>query len=79
MQLPELFEKNMKTLLGEEFDIYKNCLDRPMFHGIRINTKKISVEDFMKINPFKLKPIPWCENGFYYDEKIDTPSKHPYY
>ena len=51
MQLPELFEKNMKTLLGEEFDIYKNCLDRPMFHGIRINTKKISVKNF-ESNPF---------------------------
>lgn len=79
MELPKLFEENMKNLLKEEYEEYKKCLDNPMFHGIRINTKKISVEDFLKINPFKLRQIPWCENGFYYDEDIDKPSKHPYY
>ncbi len=69
----------MITLLGDEFDEYKACLDKPMFHGIRINTMKISVEDFLKINPFHVKPVPWCDNGFYYDENLDKPSKHPYY
>ncbi len=69
----------MRTLLKEEFDEYKKCLDEPMHHGIRINTLKISVEDFMKLSPFHLKKIPWCENGFYYDDKTDKPSKHPYY
>lgn len=79
MELPITFEQNMKELLGEEFGQYKACLDQPMYHGIRINTMKISVEDFMKINPFHLKPVPWCPNGFYYDENLDKPSKHPYY
>lgn len=69
----------MKKLLKEEFDEYKKCLNEPMHHGIRINTLKISVEDFMRLNPFHLKKIPWCENGFYYDDKADKPSKHPYY
>lgn len=79
MELPITFEKNMRTLLQDEFDAYAACLDKPMYHGIRINTKKISVEQFLKINPFHLRPIPWCENGFYYDETMDKPSKHPYY
>ncbi len=79
MELPKLFEDNMKCLLKDEYEQYKKCLDKPMFHGIRINTKKISVEDFLKINPFNLKPVPWCKNGFYYDEEVDKPSKHPYY
>ena len=79
MNLPEIYVDNMKHLLGDEYNIYEACLDRPMFHGIRINTSKISVEDFLKINPFDLKPIPWCSNGFYFDEKKDKPSKHPYY
>ncbi|MGN0367251.1 MAG: RsmF rRNA methyltransferase first C-terminal domain-containing protein [Wujia sp.] len=79
MELPVLFEENMKTLLGEEYDSYKECLDHPMYHGIRVNTSKISVEEFLKIQPFHLKPIPWCENGFYYDETVDKPSKHPFY
>ena len=79
MELPKLFEDNMIKLLGDEYKAYKACLDKPMYHGIRINTMKISVEDFLKINPFHLKPVPWCDNGFYYDEKLDKPSKHPYY
>ncbi len=79
MELPKLFEENMIALLGDEYETYKSCLDEPMYHGIRINTMKISVEDFLKINPFHLKPVPWCDNGFYYDEQLDKPSKHPYY
>lgn len=79
MILPDIFEKNMKELLKDDFPLYFSCLDKPMFHGIRINTGKISVEDFMKINPFNLTPIPWCMNGFYFDDKVDKPSKHPYY
>ena len=79
MNLPKIFEDNMRGLLGDEFDDYKACLDSPMHHGIRINTSKISVEDFLKINPFLLKKVPWCDNGFYYDESVDKPSKHPYY
>ena len=68
----------MREMLGEEFDSYKESLDTPAFHGLRVNTAKISVEDFLKISPFELKPVPWCANGFYYDEK-DQPAKHPYY
>lgn len=79
MILPKEFELNMRKLLQDEYEEYVACLDKPMFHGIRVNTMKISVEDFLKINPFHLTPIPWCSNGFYYDEKIDKPSKHPYY
>lgn len=79
MELPKLFEDNMIGLLGEDFKEYKKCLDKPMYHGIRINTMKISVEEFLKINPFHLRPVPWCDNGFYYDEQLDKPSKHPYY
>lgn len=77
--LPKQFEENMRKLLGDDYDNYVDCLEQPMRHGIRINTMKISVEDFLKINPFSLKPVPWCPNGFYYDETIDKPSKHPYY
>ena len=79
MELPKQFSENMKSLLGDEYPLYEACLSKPMFHGIRINTRKISVEDFLSINPFHLTPVPWCKNGFYYDEQLDKPSKHPYY
>lgn len=78
MKLPIQFETRMKDMLGEAFDAYKESLDIPAFHGLRVNTAKISVEEFLRISPFTLKPVPWCANGFYYDEK-EQPAKHPYY
>ena len=79
MNLPESFRNRIKTQLGDEYDAYMNCLDQGMHHGLRVNTNKISVEDFLKISPFELKPVPWTTNGFYYDDKACTPSRHPYY
>ncbi len=79
MRLPEKFDVRIKEQLKEDYDNYVKCLDNGMYHGIRINTSKISVEDFLKISPFELTPVEWTKNGFYYDERQYTPSKHPYY
>ncbi len=79
MRLPEKFTEQMKNMLGSELDAYIAALDQPMNHALRVNTLKISVEDFLKISPFKLTPVPWCPNAFYYDADTEVPSKHPYY
>lgn len=79
MNLPSTFEEKMRELLGEEFDEYIACYDEPRYYGLRVNTSKISVEDFQKICPFEITPIPWIENGFYYDGEKISPAKHPYY
>ncbi|MBQ8147771.1 MAG: RsmB/NOP family class I SAM-dependent RNA methyltransferase [Lachnospiraceae bacterium] len=78
MKLPESFELRMKEMLGEEFEAYEASLDTPAFHGLRVNTSKISVDEFLRISPFSLKPVPWCANGFYYED-TEQPAKHPYY
>ena len=78
MNLPEQYLENMKELLGTDFDAYIESFNDSRLYGLRVNTMKISVEDFLKISPFKLTPIPWIENGFYYSED-DKPAKHPYY
>ena len=79
MDLPKAYKQNMKALLSDEYEAYEACLDKPMHHGLRVNTDKISVSDFLAISPFSLTPVPWCENGFLYDETACQPSKHPYY
>ena len=79
MNLPDKFEKKMKDLLGDEFSDYIKCYEEPRFYGLRVNTKKISVEKFKEICPFEIHPIPWIENGFYYDGDHVQPAKHPYY
>lgn len=78
MQLPEKYLESMKELLNDEFDSYIESFDEPRLYGLRVNTAKISVEDFLKISPFELTPIPWISNGFYYKEE-DKPAKHPFY
>ena len=78
-RLPEEFLDEIRGLLGDEaFADYIRCFDEPRHYGLRVNTAKISVEDFLKICPFELTPVPWTDNGFYYkgDERV---SKHPYY
>lgn len=70
MALPEKFLKNMQEILSAEN--YQNYLDSfscDRYYGLRVNTSKISVEDFLKISPFELKPVSWCKEGFYYDGK----------
>ena len=79
LNLPNEFEEKMKALLGDEFEDYIKCYDEPRYYGLRVNTEKISVEDFVKICPFEITPIPWIDNGFYYDGEKISPAKHPYY
>lgn len=78
VQLPLAFLDRMQTLLGEEYASFLSSYDKPKYVGIRVNTLKIEVDEFLKITPFELKPIPWCETGFYVDENV-KPGKHPYY
>lgn len=78
MELPSKFKDQMKDLLKEEYDAYLDSFNHDRYYGLRVNTMKISVEDFLKISPFHLEPIPWTTDGFYYS-KDEKPSKHPYY
>lgn len=76
-QLPQEFENRMKTLLGDEFEDFKKSFNEPPVRAFRVNTDKISVEDFEKINPFPSEKIPYVENGFYFN--YDGIGNHPYH
>ncbi len=78
MTLPKLFEDRMRKLLGEEYEDYLRCYLKPHYGGIRVNTLKLTPEEFEERCPFTMKRIPWVRNGYYYDTK-EQPSKHPYY
>ncbi|MCT4633245.1 MAG: RsmF rRNA methyltransferase first C-terminal domain-containing protein [Firmicutes bacterium] len=78
MKFPEKFIEKMSTYLGDEINDFIGSYDRKYRKSIRINRLKISVEEFLKISPFKLQAIPWTEDGFYVEEDIN-PSRHPYY
>ncbi len=79
MKLPETFLEQMQIILKEEYQEYLQSFTGKGFTGLRVNTGKISVEEFERIQPFKsLRKVPWVKNGYYYTEE-DAPSKHPYY
>lgn len=81
MKLPVAFTDKMENLLGDEYDKFISTYEKEYFKGLRINTMKISVQEYLKITPFELEPIPWIKEGFYYidDEEQDRPGKHPHY
>lgn len=75
--LPDKFLNAMKSLLKDEYDDYLACFDSPQIHSLRVNTSKISVDRFKEIFPYNLEQVPWCKDGFYFDDL--SISKHPYY
>lgn len=78
MELPIAFEEKMKEMLGTDYEAYLASFEHEAHQGIRVNTAKISVEEFLELSPYELKPVSWCPNGFYYDKK-EKPAKHPFY
>src|SRR5690554_2440485 len=78
MKLPEEYKDRMKRLLGDEYKEYLQSYHKPFYGGIRVNTLKLSPEEFQHLCPFSIRRIPWISNGYYYD--IDEQvAKHPYY
>lgn len=78
MHLPENFLDEMKRLLQAEYPAYLNSFSMPKHTAIRVNTGKITPEEFAAISPFALTPVPWTTNGFYVSEEAHV-TKHPYY
>ncbi len=76
-QLPVAFEKRMRELLSEDFEEYKKALDEPPVRAFRVNTDKISLEDFEKINEFSAEKIAYADTGYYFS--YDKIGNHPFH
>lgn len=78
--LSDEYKNQMKELLCDDFESYLKALDEPAIRGIRVNTKKISVEDFLKKNNLggNLKKINFSCDGFIFDteKKIGLTDEH---
>ncbi len=67
MTLPQLFIERMKHLLGEDYASFIEGYTLPLRRGLRVNTSKITVEDFLALFPHSLSPTPFADNTFYLD------------
>ncbi len=75
--LPIEFIERMKILLGDEFDNFISAMNAEPTRSFRVNTDKISLEEFEKINIFSDEKIPYVSNGYYFN--YDKIGNHPYH
>ena len=78
MNLPINYLDYMKGLLGDEYSSYIDSLNRPSYHGLRVNRLKISKEELKDKLSFSLEEIPFIDNGYIYADK-ENPAKDVYY
>nr|WP_296085278.1 RsmB/NOP family class I SAM-dependent RNA methyltransferase [uncultured Blautia sp.] len=76
--LSPAFLERMQNMLGDEYEDFIKNYEAPRTYGLRVNTAKISCEEFEKIVPFPVTPIPWIPNGYFYPEDV-RPSFCPLY
>ena len=77
MNLPESFINRTKDIIPQ-YEGFVSCLDEANVRGINVNTNKISINDFVKLFPYKISKIPYNANGFYLNEDFKIGS-HPYH
>ena len=79
--IPEKFKERMKLLLGGEYEEFMAALEQERYQALRVNPMKMDREEFLQKAPFSLSPVPWEENGFYYEKKenLPQPGKHPWH
>ena len=67
---PQAFLDQMQQLLPDsvEYQRFIAISQTPLRRSLRVNTLKISVEDFLvRVAPYQwhLTPVPWCKEGFW--------------
>ena len=77
--LPPAFLTRMNTLLGDEYEAFLASYAATPNVGLRVNTLKLSAEDFQTASPFPLEPIPWNPSGFRVLESETRPGLHPFH
>ena len=77
IKLPVEYENRMKKLLGDEYEEYVKAFSQTPVRAFRVNTEKISKDDFENINCFSHTKISYVENGYYFD--YDKIGNHPFH
>ena len=75
--LPEAFTKRMEKLLGDEYGDFIATFDKENVRGVRINSLKISADDFAS-NKTEYKKLPYSPDGYILDsdEQVGRSPEH---
>lgn len=77
---PAEFLARMRDLLGPvEYGAFLAAFDQSPRAGLRVNTLKISVPDFISIAPFSLVPVGEWEPAGFFVTGDSRPGRHPYH
>lgn len=76
--MPEQFLERMKEMLGDEYGEFLASYEKPRTYGLRVNTLKMTPEEFEQLGLFSATRIPWVENGYFYQGDV-RPAAHPLY
>ena len=76
--LPEAFTNRMQKMLKEEYPDFLQSYNETRNQALRLNPLKGDSGRFLDVSSFHLTPVPFAENGYYYEEE-DRPGKHPYH
>ncbi|MGN0558845.1 MAG: RsmB/NOP family class I SAM-dependent RNA methyltransferase [Acutalibacteraceae bacterium] len=72
------FLNEMKKLLGDEYEDYlKFYNDDKNYRGLRVNKLKCTAEKLSELLPFELKPTPFCKEGFYIPQDVQSLGNNP--
>ena len=71
----------MRKVPGIEPDAFLAIYDKPAVKALRFNTRKARPETIEKlIKQWKLEPVPWCKEAYYYEESEELrPGLSPYH
>lgn len=74
IHIPEAFIEQIRQIMPEHLNLdeFIACCKTPLRRSIRVNTLKISVEDFLARvadKDWTLTPVPWCETGFWIERE----------
>ena len=79
-RLPEVYQNQMKELLGEDYEKYIEALNKESVRGLRVNKVKVSVDEFLKTSEIskKLTKLGFSDDGFILDDedKIGNTPEH---
>ena len=62
--IPEKFAERMKNMLGDEYAAFEAALAEESVRGVRVNTSKISVNDYLSATELELSSLPYADYGF---------------
>ena len=84
IEIPKNFEEKHKKILGKDYEKLVSCLEVKPRNSLRVNTLKIERNKLLKKlkeKGWKLRRIPWYENGFFVEleEKGELAKTLEYY